>query len=125
MSKLYWFIFKLYTKHSQNTNTLVSLLIYILFITHHLLPPPWARYASCHEISYSKRQTKLKKEKKNTFFPLYPLSCRLGHTAFHPHASYSCGNPQLWHLIKVWGHPKGYAPCIPPHSYPAPFSLLA
>ena len=34
-----------------------------LFITHYLLPPPRGRHALC--VSYSKREAKLKKEKKN------------------------------------------------------------
>ena len=51
---------------------------------------------------------------------------------FHPtRASYCCGNPQLWHLIKVRGssprlhhmHSPSQTPTI--HTYPGLFSLLA
>ena len=51
---------------------------------------------------------------------------------FHPSkASYSSGNPQLWHLIKVRGSSPGLRPMYSPsqttaiHSYPGPFSFLA
>ena len=43
-----------------------------LFIKHYLLPPPQNQYTSCHEMSYSKGETKLKKEK---IFLLMP--CKL------------------------------------------------
>ena len=60
-------------------------------------------------MSYSKRETKFKKEKTN--FPLYILKLQAQpQTDFHPEASYSYNNPQLWHLIKVWGSFPGLRP---------------
>ena len=40
-----------------------------------LLLPPWGRHASCHEMSYSKIETNLKKQKKRKEinFSLYTL----------------------------------------------------
>ena len=53
----------------------VRILWNILFILLycHLLPSPRGRHASCHKMSYIKRETKLKKEKKNNISPLCPL----------------------------------------------------
>ena len=43
-----------------------------LFIKHHPFPTPQDWHASCQEMSYSKRETKLKKERKNKInSPLY------------------------------------------------------
>ena len=91
------------------------------------------RHASCHEISYSKRETKLKKEKNNKFSPLCPLNCRFGHrrTSTFQRLYIFCGNPQLWHPVKVRGSSPGLRPMHFPsgtpaiHSYLTPFSLLA
>ena len=48
--------------------------------------------------SSSKREANLKKEKKNIKISLLcPLSCKLG----HKRTSYSCGKPQLWHLVNI------------------------
>ena len=42
--------------------------IYLLY--YHLFPAPRGWHASCHEMSYSKIEAKLNKEKKNRKFPL-------------------------------------------------------
>ena len=94
----------------------VRIFIYLFYIiTQHLLPPPCDRHASCHEISYGKRETKLKKEKKrNKFTSLYPLSCRLCHRQI--------SNPWLHIFVTTHNcgissrsgvYPPGYASYIP------------
>ena len=98
-------------------------ILFIYLLNSHLLPPSRGRHASCHEINYNKRETKLNKEKKNrNFSHLCPLSCRLGpkrtstiqglHIAVATHNFGICSRSVV--------HPLGYAPCIPPHK-PPPF----
>ena len=50
---------------------IIILIFIIIIITQHLLPPSLGRHASCHEMSYSKRETKPKKEEKK--FPFMPF----------------------------------------------------
>ena len=70
--------------------------IYLLYC--HLLPPLQGQHASCQEMNYSKRDSKLRKEEKLKFYPLCPLSCRLGlkwtstHQRLHiAVATHNCG----------------------------------
>ena len=50
------------------------LFIIIYLLNFNPLPPPRSRHASCQEMSYSKREAKLKKEKKkDRKFPFYAL----------------------------------------------------
>ena len=58
-----------------------GLYIFIYYLlNNYLLLPPQGQYTSYHEMSYSKRGTKLKKEKKNRKYPpLCPISCRLSY----------------------------------------------
>ena len=44
-----------------------------IFIKHNPFPLPQVWQTSCHEMSYSKRETKLMKEKNNRKFPLYAI----------------------------------------------------
>ena len=53
-----------------------------------------------------------------------PLSCRLSHRQTSTlRVSYSSDNSQLQHLIKVGGHPPGYAQSIPHYKLP-PFITI-
>ena len=72
-------------------------------------------------MNYSKREAKLKKEKKNKISLLCPLSCRLSHkctsTLHIALATQNCGISSKWGV-----HPPGYTQCTPPHK---PHSLLS
>ena len=53
-------------------------------------------------MNYSIRETKLKKEKKKKFSPFMPFTLQAQpQRDLHPKASYSYGNPQLWHPVQV------------------------
>ena len=115
----------------SNTTDIYS----ILFIKHYPFPPQRGWHASCHKLSWSKRETKLKKKKKKKFPPLCPLSCRLSHKqtsalqGLHiAVATHNCGISP-----RSGVHPLDYAPWIPPHKLSLftpirdhfPWSLLA
>ena len=74
--------------------------------------------------SYSKREAKLKKEKKNNISPLCPLSCKLGHkrtsTLQRLHITVATHNCSI--SSRSGGSSPGYTPCIPLHK-PPPFTL--
>ena len=99
--------------------------LFVLFIIKPS-PPPRGRHATCHEISYSIKETKVEKQKKNRkFSPLCPLSCRHGYkrssTLQDLHiavATHNCGISPRRGV-----HPPGYAPCIPSHK-PPPFTPI-
>ena len=81
--------------------------IFYLFITQHLLPPPQGRHASCHEMSLSKRVTKLKKEKKIKKFSPFPMHSPSQTPAIYSYsASFSL---PAWHLnLFLLNNPWGY-----------------
>ena len=81
-----------------------------LFMKHHPFPTPRGRHTSCHEMSYSRRETKLKEEKKNKFSPLCPLSCRLGHRR--------TSTLQGLHVAVAFRQGQGFIPRATPHAFP-------
>ena len=100
--------------------------IYI-YIFIKLSPPPATAEPPRIMAYYSKREAKLKKEKKNRKIPLYAIKLLARpQTEFQPSkASYNCSIS-----LKSGVHPPGCTPSIPPykppqHYYPGPFSLLA
>ena len=122
---------------SRFSYNIYKYIIYIYFISLYLLnnpllPPLRGRHTSCPEMSYSKRERKLKKEKKNKIFPFMPFKLKSWPDGLTPlKGSYSCDNPQLWHLVKVRVSSPGLWPIHSPsqtstiHSYPGPYSSLA
>ena len=84
------FRFALYHSAWDDYN-IIYLYIFILFtylsIKHYFLPSPRSRHTSCHEMSYSKRETKLKEKKEREFSPLCPYVVG---SAIHFHSLLSC-----------------------------------
>ena len=90
-----------------------------IYITQHLLPPLQDQHASYQEMSYSKREVKLKKEekKRNKPYHLYTLSCRIVHrqiSTYRLHITVTTNNCGI--LSRSGAHPQGYASytCHPP-----------
>ena len=86
--------------------------ILISFITHPHFPLPRGWHASCHELSDSIREAKLKRKK---FSPLCTLSCTLGHrqtsTRQELHIAVATHNCGISSKSEVG--PPVYTPCIP------------
>ena len=133
-SNLAWYIFGFYTFAAHyplcndftfkghKLNNLDCFLYYLFILLNcHLLPSPWGWHASCQVKSYSKREAKLKKKKKNRKMShLCPLSCKLCHkrisTLQRLHiaaATHNCGISS-----RSGVHTLGYTPCTPPHKPP-------
>ena len=96
--------------------------IYLYFLNFNLFLLLRSWHASCQEMSYSKREAKLKKWRKTKNFPFTPFNYSLSHrTDFHlTKTSYSCGisSPGLCPI-----HSPLQTLAI--HFYPGPISLLA
>ena len=100
--------------------------IYNLFIKHYPFPPLQGWCTSCLEMSYSKRETKLK-ERKKKIFPLIPfkLQFKLGYrctfTLHSLHIAVATYNYGILSRSRV--HPTGYTPYIPPYKS-SPFTPI-
>ena len=96
------------------------------------VPTELARIMPRNELQW-KRCKAEEREGKQKIFPFMPFKLKARpQTDFHPSkASYWCGNPKMWHLVKVRCSSPGLRPMLSPsqtlaiHSYPGPFSLIA
>ena len=112
-------------------NCKLCIYIYLLFIKHHPFPPLQGWHTSCHEMTNTRREVKLKKrkKKKRKINPFRPFKKQAWPSTELPpkRASYNCCNKQL---VKIKGssprlspmHSSSQTPTI--HFYPAQFSLL-
>ena len=108
----------------------ISLFFYF-FIIHYLLPPTWGLNTLCYEMSYSKRETKLKKEKKRNFL-FYILQVIASATDRFPPFK---GFIQLWQPTTMascqgqgfilWAIPHAFSFTTPHHSLLSCTILLA
>ena len=104
-------------------NSIVISLLYPANIYIYYTTPPPITVGS--EMSYNKKETKLKKEKKrNKFFLLHPLRSRLLIQVSTHRLDIAVTTHNYVIISRSRVHSLGYAPYTPSHK-PPPFFLLA